>query len=1505
MWNQSDMVLEIGYNSSNYEKTTLRMNEYGQDNQWKDPKFLMDGSADQFQLSDASRLIGTGTLSYGGSTAPSTDILGNARPTADPDRPDMGAYENANINPPYPDKVADLVADPADKSVILSWTANTEANLTKYIIYQSLTQGFTPTSLDSLGESGTNTFTATGLTNRTNYYYRVAAVNDEGNVGELSDEAIAFPEYEGPVWWVAIDGNNTNDGNEANPLGSLSHAAEMAFDGDTIKIKAGTYEDNQSTYIDGKPLTIIGVDGKENTIIDNKGMFNHFGLSNAVIRIKGLSLINGGGGNGGSMDVQNVDSLFIDNSYFGNNSSDSRGGAIRLEESSAYINNSQFHNNRSKSAGGAIYSNYSESHELIIKNSNFEDNRLTMNSGGDMNASGGAISSSVHSKISHSFFKQNLVDMQTGGNQWASGGAISLDGGSGVNEIRGSVFIGNRLYGDGSTSGSGGALLIGAATRIQNNVFANNGVYTPSGGDGTVLAANNGSPILIINNTMYDNDYPGGYSSNNLTFHDFGADGVDLRVFNNVLYTDDSILPDQTGDGSMVKKSNNVLKDNRTLASIDFKNHSGNDFSLRPGSDLIDGGITFHSDGNTASDVYAPIKDLRDYYRIGDPDVGAFEFGASKYLLAFEDNIDGNLDTTFVSLEQEIEYTITTNDIDGNQVSSNEKVTWDVYPNQKYVTISTYDTSTVGGDAVAVFKISDLEKSKGFRFRIRTNVGDSPLESELYVIEEIVTGAPPTVANLTLSPDDWTSDNQFILSWENPTWERDLIGINLMLVDDIGEAHSHFQPFPEGAVLTSYTKTLDEAGEYQAFVWLVDELGNENPSTRDSVRLKFDNVPPNQFNTNGPTLNEWASPQPRFYFDDAGDYPSGVEEYILFINDNIYQTYGGVGTEGNDGYVDIDNPLNDGYYNWYMETKDYAGNVTRSDTSYFGIDTQPPTISHSSPLSIIDEGVDSPPINASFYDAASGVKLARLYYRTAGSGGGTSWKANNIISGSAYIQASDVHHSGIEYYITSEDNLGNQSQWPENEPYQSVKVRSASNISSASRWSSGVPGGTDVTNYQLFSIPFDVGNVKSSITTIMGPADKFKYRLYKYVGGEDPWQEDPSTVSMGEAYFFIFDPVKYEVEGVPTKITFNFGQGVSTPTNPPYEKSISTSDWTLFGNPYNFNLILSNVYTEDGTAIRDAGSLFGFSNGSWTSVSSIQPWQGYAFKSTSATKLIFDGRGTGFGKIAKELDYENIPQDYNEWIIDITAATGHARDELNAVGVRNLAKDGYDPFDEFEPPTLPGDVVLRIDNRDRVETPDIYSKDIRKPNDTGHYWDLQVFAPTNGERTYLTFDGLGYIPEEYDIFLINKTTKQAKNLEWESSYRFANTGSESYLKQDLRLVIGTKDFVKENNAGVNLYPDAFTLSQNYPNPFNPQTSIMISLEEDAQLNLIIYNLLGEEVTRLAMNEHRPAGYYTFIWNGANAMGSKVSTGVYFYHAMIRDAQGKVVLNKTRKMIFLK
>jgi hypothetical protein len=54
---------------------------------------------------------------------------------------------------------------------------------------------------------------------------------------------------------------------------------------------------------------------------------------------------------------------------------------------------------------------------------------------------------------------------------------------------------------------------------------------------------------------------------------------------------------------------------------------------------------------------------------------------------------------------------------------------------------------------------------------------------------------------------------------------------------------------------------------------------------------------------------------------------------------------------------------------------------------------------------------------------------------------------------------------------------------------------------------------------------------------------------------------------MGNAYFFIFDPDKYEVEGLPTKIEFNFGQGTSTPTDPPYGIGVSPGQWKFFGSP--------------------------------------------------------------------------------------------------------------------------------------------------------------------------------------------------------------------------------------------------------------------------------------------------------------------------------------------------
>ncbi|MDP6727271.1 MAG: FlgD immunoglobulin-like domain containing protein, partial [Candidatus Marinimicrobia bacterium] len=89
------------------------------------------------------------------------------------------------------------------------------------------------------------------------------------------------------------------------------------------------------------------------------------------------------------------------------------------------------------------------------------------------------------------------------------------------------------------------------------------------------------------------------------------------------------------------------------------------------------------------------------------------------------------------------------------------------------------------------------------------------------------------------------------------------------------------------------------------------------------------------------------------------------------------------------------------------------------------------------------------------------------------------------------------------------------------------------------------------------------------------------------------------------------------------------------------------------------------------------------------------------------------------------------------------------------------------------------------------------------------------------------------------------------------------------------------------------------------NPFNPQTSILITLEDVASVDLIVYNLLGEEVIRISDSELYPAGYHNFIWKGLNQDGKRVASGVYFYMTRIRNMSGKTILNQTNKMIMVK
>ncbi|MCK4640878.1 MAG: T9SS type A sorting domain-containing protein, partial [Candidatus Marinimicrobia bacterium] len=102
-------------------------------------------------------------------------------------------------------------------------------------------------------------------------------------------------------------------------------------------------------------------------------------------------------------------------------------------------------------------------------------------------------------------------------------------------------------------------------------------------------------------------------------------------------------------------------------------------------------------------------------------------------------------------------------------------------------------------------------------------------------------------------------------------------------------------------------------------------------------------------------------------------------------------------------------------------------------------------------------------------------------------------------------------------------------------------------------------------------------------------------------------------------------------------------------------------------------------------------------------------------------------------------------------------------------------------------------------------------------------------------------------------------------------------------------------------VGVDIFsqiPEVFSLSQNFPNPFNPITKIGYGLPEDSRVDIVIYNLLGQEVRKL-VSEYQMAGYRFSIWDGRDDNGSLVSTGVYIYVMTANE------FHDVKKMVILK
>jgi len=96
----------------------------------------------------------------------------------------------------------------------------------------------------------------------------------------------------------------------------------------------------------------------------------------------------------------------------------------------------------------------------------------------------------------------------------------------------------------------------------------------------------------------------------------------------------------------------------------------------------------------------------------------------------------------------------------------------------------------------------------------------------------------------------------------------------------------------------------------------------------------------------------------------------------------------------------------------------------------------------------------------------------------------------------------------------------------------------------------------------------------------------------------------------------------------------------------------------------------------------------------------------------------------------------------------------------------------------------------------------------------------------------------------------------------------------------------------------NIFVANFDLSQNFPNPFNSNTMIQYQIPEAADVELTIYNVLGQSVRNLVQKK-QATGRYAVEWDGKDNAGRNVPSGMYVYQLTAGDYQA------AKRMILLK
>lgn len=569
------------------------------------------------------------------------------------------------------------------------------------------------------------------------------------------------------------------------------------------------------------------------------------------------------------------------------------------------------------------------------------------------------------------------------------------------------------------------------------------------------------------------------------------------------------------------------------------------------------------------------------------------------------------------------------------------------------------------------------------------------------------------------------------------------------------------------------------------------------------------------------------------------------------------------GTTDGSGPVTIE-VAEDGVHEVYVWLEDGEGNAdhTQASSVVLRYDATPPVITATAPTSV-DVGRYLSPEYA--WADISPVDSVVFFYRVGGDEVFTAMAMVEDDSGgmTAETPVPPVSVEGIEYYLTATDAAGNTATFPSEAPGEpaTVEVTFRDQLS---------PNPFAVNQWRMVSVPFQLGNGSPhEILAGFGVYDDTQWRLFRYQYGRyrELTEVDIGDFEPGQAFW-----LHTRIEGVRVRS----GSGSVTPLGHPYEITLQPG-WTDIGTPFAFQVAWDDILAASGDPAGVAGP-YAYDGESWSfpePTSVLTPWEGYAVKNSGTAAVVLSVPPLAATRSAKSVARGQGAA--ADWRLQIQATGEAGSDVHNYLGFHPDAADEWDRLDLPEPPAAPGSGVrLYFPHLEWQEYPDLYTSDMR-PHSGGASWDVVVEVSDPAETVTLTLTGSAAAPDGMEVRLLDLDGHIALAVRDGEPFglSFGSEGGHRHL----RVVVGGAAFVAAVSAENRPRPSGLALHPNHPNPFNGGTNIAYEVPRWERVRLAVYDVLGQEVAVLAEGA-RDAGYFTASWDGRNAEGRPVASGVY-------------------------